>query len=267
MLCGRVLLCSLLLASAYESAVEVGHEAAHPQEVAPRKAARTARGRGSFRFKPFGRHGRSGPELSVPVRSLAAHPDFVRATNLLSGLLLLCSGPLALRGGVSGSSKLQAVLLGGWVSMFGAMIMLQELQLPRGCGAAQLKSFKRWLRRNFRFLATSGGRLLFCSCAATMAVVSGPHGRVPAAATLAAGWYSSLARRKHGRPVTAGAPHSAAAAAAALRIDHPHSAAAPGKEEGAEPRRGGGGESSQAAGVAGLDASGRRVGAPSQQEP
>jgi len=217
-------LCAVLvcLAACGSAATDVGAEAAaperesHPAQDAPPKSP-------PFRtFKAFRQKQRA------PPRSLVRHPDVAKYGNLVSGVLLLCSGPLALQGSAGDGSALKTALLAFWVSTFGTMLMLQELKLPQ---------VRRWFRRNFRFLATSGGRLLFSLCAATMAIASGPHGRLPAAATLVTGWFSSLTRRKPGRPVTA----SGRPAAAALRINNvlptaaaTHEAAATGGGEGEE---------------------------------
>merc|ERR1740139_1341175 len=68
---------------------------------------------------------------------------WARPANVANGALLLLSGlPVAMRGGLLNLQPI-GVLLGGWVSLFGMLLLLVEVRL---------KPVRDWLRRNFGFL-------------------------------------------------------------------------------------------------------------------
>ncbi|KAL3917391.1 MAG: hypothetical protein SGPRY_006422 [Prymnesium sp.] len=76
-----------------------------------------------------------------------------------NGLMLMLSAPLALRSGIASVTAVRNILLGGWVSGFGAMIIIVEMRIPL---------IQRWLRRDMRVLTTDLGRLMLLLCAATI---------------------------------------------------------------------------------------------------
>ena len=129
------------------------------------------------------------------VRHLAAKPWSPRrvshVADLMNGAMLLLSAPLALRNGIASVAAARNLLLGGWLSSFGAAILLVESRIP---------FIHRWLRRDMRLLTTDAGRLALLLCAATMSLASGPSGAVPALITLANAYYGAHVRRTTPRP-------------------------------------------------------------------
>ena len=114
-----------------------------------------------------------------------------RMADLANGAMLLLSAPLSLRHGIASTAAVRNVLLGGWLSSFGAIILLVESRIP---------FIQRWLRRDARVLTTDAGRLMLLLCAATMSVASGPSGAVPALITLGNAYFGACVRRKHPAP-------------------------------------------------------------------
>lgn len=99
-----------------------------------------------------------------------------RIADLANGAVLIMSAPLALRGGISSLAALRSVLLGGWLSSFGALLVIVESRVP---------IIHRWLRRNIRILTSNSGRLLLLLCASTMSLAIGPYGALVGLLTLA----------------------------------------------------------------------------------
>ena len=132
---------------------------------------------------------------SKQARYLAAKPWSPRRVShladLANGAMLLLSGPLALRNGIASMAAARNVLLGGWLSSFGAAILLVESRIP---------FIYRWLRRDMRLLTTDAGRLALLLCAATMSLASGPSGALPALLTLGNAYYGSHVRRTTPKP-------------------------------------------------------------------
>ena len=110
---------------------------------------------------------------------------WARSANVANGALLLLSGaPVALRAGLLHAHPVN-LLLGGWVSAFGVLVLMAELRLA---------PVQRWLRRNFGFLFSGGGRNGLLLCAASMSLAAGPIGALPALATVANIWIGNHAR-------------------------------------------------------------------------
>ncbi|KAL1514713.1 hypothetical protein AB1Y20_003800 [Prymnesium parvum] len=134
---------------------------------------------------------------SMTSRVLSRVSKTAKSPRLLSsladqvnGAMLMLSAPLALRNGVTSVTALRNVLLGGWISAFGAAIVIVESRLP---------FIQRWLRRDMRVLTTDTGRLMLLLCAATMAMASGPAGLVPAGVTFGNAFFGARLRRKSPR--------------------------------------------------------------------
>ena len=94
---------------------------------------------------------------------------WARPANVANGALLLLSGlPVAMQGGLLNLQPI-GLLLGGWVSLFGMLLLLVEVRL---------KPVRDWLRRNFGFLFHgSGCKAMFDSVALLVPqLLPRPHG-------------------------------------------------------------------------------------------
>lgn len=99
-----------------------------------------------------------------------------RMVNIANGGLLLTAAPLALRGSLWGFALFRDALLCVWLSAFGGILILSEIQLPW---------VKRWLRKHLRIMTSCSGRTVLLLCAASVALASGPFAALPAALTAA----------------------------------------------------------------------------------
>ena len=126
------------------------------------------------------RMGRGGRHPLRPARR-AVVARAGRIANVLNGAMLTMSAPIALRAPV-GALAFRNLLLGGWLSAFGGLLLALELRVPL---------VQRLIRRHFRFVTSSSGRTALMLCAATMALASGPSGALAALATTANAVYSS----------------------------------------------------------------------------
>ena len=113
------------------------------------------------------------PRSRQTPRRVRSRPRRLRAwsrvADLTNGAMLIMSAPLALRGGIGSVAALRNVLLGSWLSGFGALLIVVEARLP---------IIHYWLRRNARILTSNVGRLLLLLCASTMSLASGPMGAI-----------------------------------------------------------------------------------------
>ena len=85
--------------------------------------------------------------------------------NLGNAVLLAASAPLQWRAaGVTTLLAARSLLLSGWLSACGLLLMLREVNLP---------PMRRWMRRHVRFATSSRGRTAIHLFAATLAITSG----------------------------------------------------------------------------------------------
>ena len=89
-------------------------------------------------------------------------------TNAGNGAMLLISAPLQFRiAGLGGLAALRGLLLSGWLSAIGAVLLVGQLRIS---------PVRHWLRRHFRFATTASGRTTLQVFAATIAFSSGSTG-------------------------------------------------------------------------------------------
>ena len=88
-----------------------------------------------------------------------------RAADAGNGALLLLSAPMQFRiVGLGGLAAIRGLVMSFWLSLLGTLLLVDQVRLP---------FLRRWLRRHFRFVTTSSGRVTLQLFAATIALTSG----------------------------------------------------------------------------------------------